>query len=57
MDYLRRHASAIALIAIIIFTLLFIGIFGGRWFFAGFSAVPQFDTLTLASMWAGLAGA
>jgi hypothetical protein len=34
MDYVRRHAMMIAIVAIAVFTLCFTGIFASRWFFS-----------------------
>jgi hypothetical protein len=34
MDYVRRHAMMIAIVAIVVFTLCFTGIFASRWFFS-----------------------
>jgi hypothetical protein len=34
MDYVRRHAMMIAIVAIAVFTLCFTGVFASRWFFS-----------------------
>jgi hypothetical protein len=48
MDYVRRHAMMIAIVAIVVFTLCFTGVFAGRWFFSasdGAHVVPEHISL------------